>query len=184
MSGITRDGRFVTVAILLILAAGCSGTQHHATPDSPEGRAANAAELARLALELGSYDEILDSGAKLAESSSAAALELELGRSLTDEESATVRGLMRSVIAEFVTPEIWQDSVTAVYAEHLTADELHTLFEFYASPLGRKVLGMEGMLTEEVNTAVDAALEDRIDEFIGRVDEELAAAFPGIDSDS
>jgi hypothetical protein len=158
-----------------VLVTGCSATQQ--VPDSPENRAERAGELAALAVELGAHEQVLDRGVESAWGPSLETLQLELGRTLTEDEQAGVRKILRSVLAEFLTTELWQENIAAVYAEHFTATELQSLLEFYDSPLGRKTLELDETLSQEFDDSLDVALDPRVDEFIARVDEELAKAF-------
>jgi hypothetical protein len=161
-------------------AIGCAGTG--ATPDSPEKRSEIAGELARLSLELGSLNRALDSGADWAWDASAETLEVELGRPLTEEEQAKVRATLRAVLAEFLTAALWQETISRVYAEHFTAAELESILTFYRSPVGRKVLQREAVVQQDVDGGLEGPLEERLEEFIDRVDEELAKAFPDLAS--
>jgi len=178
MSFTARQIGTIGLALSLGLAAGCAGTG--ATPDSPEKRTEIAGELARLSLELGSLDSALDSGADWAWDASAETLEVEVGRALTEEEQAKVRDVLRNVLTEFLTPALWEETITRVYSEQFTADELDSILAFYDSPGGRKVLKTEQAVRQAVNSELEGPLEGRLEEFIGRVDEELAKAFPDL----
>ncbi len=177
MTWTQKHAGFVTLGLILGLTIGCAGPT-----DSPEARQELAGELARLSVELGSLDRLLEDGAEMAWSSSADTIRLELGRELTGQEQGQVQRILRTVLSEFVTAELWEETVTRVYAENFTAGELDSMLEFYSSPAGRKSLQLQGKLTQQVDAAVEQALEARIDEFIARVDEELALAFPGLGS--
>ena len=161
---------------LMILVAACGTSQDVA--DSPEKRNELAGNLAELAVELGAVASLLDEGADLGMDSSAASLELELGRALTDAERDQARGILRSVLADYVTADLWSEKVTRVYAESFTAGELQAMLDFYTSPAGRKSLEMEAALTREVDAGMEEVLDGRLEEFIDRVDDELAKVFP------
>ncbi len=89
---------------------------------------------------------------------------------------------MRSVLSEFVKQALWEEAVIAVYVENFTAAELEAMLAFYGSPVGRKSLELERTLAAEVDAAVETALEGQLEEFIDRIDDELAEAFEGLDS--
>jgi hypothetical protein len=174
----TSKAGIIALGLSLVLLAGCAGGG--ATADSPEARAEIAGELARLSLEVGSLDSALDSGADWAWDASAETLEIEVGRALTEEEQAKVRDVLRDVLTEFLTPALWEETITRVYSERFTADELDSILAFYGSPAGRKVLETEQAVRQAVNLELEGPLEERLEEFIGRVDEELAKAFPDL----
>lgn len=180
MIRIKKYAGIVAVGLVLGLTIGCGASRGPA--DSPETRKELAGKLAKLSIELGSLDRVLESGAELALRSSADTIQLELGRELTDREQGQVQLILRTVLSEYVTAELWEETVTRVYADNFTASELDSMLEFYSSTVGRKSLQLEGMLSQEVDAGVEQALEGRIDEFIGRVDDELALAFPGLGS--
>ena len=48
------------------------------------------------------------------------------------------------------------------------------------APAGRKVLKTEQAVRQAVNSDLEGPLEGRLEEFIGRIDEELAKAFPDL----
>ena len=169
-----------TGLLLLVVALACAAPQ---TADSPESRAEAAGELARLSLELGSLDQVLNRGADWAQSASNDALTLELGRELTDEEQARVREILRGVLADYMTRELWAQSVTRVYAEEFTAAELDEIVAFYGSPIGRKLLERESALSDRVDDEMDVAFEGQIEEFVSRIDEALNAEF-GLTADA
>jgi len=169
-------------SVVLALTLACSAPGE--TPDTPENRAEIAGKLATLSVELGSFEDVLDRGADLAWTASADTLTLELGRELTEEEQAQVREVLRAVLGEFLTEELWKETVIRVYADEFTASELASILSFYDSPVGRKVLDLETALTEEVHDSLGDTLDARLDEFIERVDAELATKFdlPGEDA--
>jgi hypothetical protein len=158
------------------------GCAPEAPPDTPELRMEKARALAALeAGDGGGYEETLDLGASLATDSTIDALVLELGRELTDEEGLAVQGVMRDALAEVLPPDEWQRAAAEIYAEHLSPAELDATMEFYTSPVGAKILGMQGTLDEQMGDAVDALVEQRLEEFIGLVDHGLAKLFPELD---
>jgi hypothetical protein len=165
-----------TVACIVLLAVvlACAAPE---TPDSPESRAESARALARLSLELGSLDQALDRGAEWAQAASNDALTLELGRELTDEEQARVREILHGVLAEYMTREVWEESVVRVYAEEFTAVELDAITAFYGSPIGRKLLEHEAALSDRVDDEMNVVFEGQVEEFVGRIDDALNAEF-------
>jgi hypothetical protein len=105
-------------------------------------------------------------------------LMLELEREPTTEDLAQLEAVMRAGLAEFLTAELWQETVAQVYAESFTAAELQETVAFYTSSTGRKILGLGRTLDEAVGGAVEAALEVHSDEFAARVDAALEESFP------
>ena len=180
MSLLSRWAGLIAIGALLAPAIGCAATV--GTADSPETRAEIAGELARLSVETGTLERALDSGADLAWGASAETLQLELGRQLTAQEEGRVRDILRVALREFLTPQLWEETISRVYAAHFTAAELDSILAFYGSPAGRKVLELEGVLGNEVDEGLEGPLEEKLDAFIARVDEELGAAFEGLDS--
>lgn len=173
MKGIVGVHRVAVLVLSVLLAAGC------ASPDGggPSRTAEEAAgELARLSVELGSLDDALDRAADWTWGATLDAVVLELGREPSEDEQSRGRAVLREVIGEFVTPDLWQESVARVYAEHFTAAELNEMVRFYGSPVGRKVLSLESDLTDEVDDLFDEALGgESLEAFIARVDEALGA---------
>jgi hypothetical protein len=178
MRRITTRRGIALFSLLIVLAAGCTAQQGSATASASAEEAAE--KIATLAVELGAYDLALDSGSALAWEASADALTLELGRELTEDERATVKRIFNTVLGEFLTADLWKRSVTKVYAKHFTAAELDAMVAFYDSPVGRKTLQLEGQLADAVDTELEEALDGEIDAFIERIDQSLAAEFPGL----
>ncbi len=170
-----RHGSWWVLSLLMLVAAGCSQAP---AEDTTENRERLAVRLARLAAEKGAFDRALDNGADLATRATAPALELDRGRNLTEDERGLLRETLRSVITEFVSTQEWQAIVSQVYQEEFTAGELESILEFYDTPLGHKLIRKRGALTKRVEADTDALFDSRLDAFIERADEAVAAAFP------
>jgi hypothetical protein len=162
------------VAVLMI----CACSQPAPIADSPEARLEQARALTALEVESGALDAMLDEGAALARQATADMLMIELEREPSEEDLAKLEGVMRAGLAEFLTAELWQETVAKVYAENFTAAELQETVAFYNSPTGLKIMGLGGTLDEAVGDAVDTALDVHSDEFAARVDAALAESFP------
>jgi hypothetical protein len=169
----------MTGAVTLGLVVACAP---QALPDTPELRMEKARALAALESDDGAgYEKTLDLGASLAKDSSLDELVLALGRELTDEEVLDVEGVMRDALAGVLTNEEWQQAAAEIYAEHFTPTELDAAMEFYASPVGAKILGLRSTLEQQMGASVEAIVERRLEEFIGLVDQGLAELFPELD---
>jgi hypothetical protein len=174
----TKNTSKLSVLILIALAVACSGAEYVA--DSPEARVEIASTLARLSIETGSLDQTLNSGADLAFDYTEEALKVEIGRELTDDEKAQVRAIIYRVLGEFLTGELWQQTLTEIFAENFTASELAETLAFFESPTGRKILETEAVMNREIDDRADEVLTPRLEEFSDRIDEELAKAFPSL----
>ena len=166
----------LAAVFVLMMAVGCA--QPAPIADSPEARLEQARALTALEVESGALDEMLDEGAALAREATADMLMFELEREPSAEDLAQLEAVMRAGLAEFLTGELWQETVAEVYAENFTAAELQETVAFYTSSTGRKILGLGRTLDEAVGDAVEAALEVHSDEFAARVDAALAESFP------
>jgi hypothetical protein len=163
-----------TVAVMGLLA--CAP---QAPPDTPELRMERARALAEMELGAGgSYQKTLDLGASLAAGATADALTVELGRELSDEEASSVHGVMRAAIAEVLPPERWASAAAEIYAAHFSVAELDQAMTFYSSPVGAKIMSLQGTLDDEMGTAVEAIIDVELDTVIGAVDRGLAELFP------
>jgi len=163
----------------LIMAMSCAGPAEVA--DTPESRAQSAGVLARLEIDSGGLEAVLDDGADWGLSYSAETLKLELGRELTPDESTRVREIMRSSLSEVLTPERWQQVLVEVYSESFTAGELEEIRAFFETPAGHKVLETEALLSRRIEAAGDAVFEEHLEGFIASVDERLAEEFGELD---
>jgi hypothetical protein len=166
------------VVLALALVWNCGG---QLPADTPQNREELAAKLARLAAEHGAFDRVLDNGADLATDATIPALALDRGRNLSDREETLLRNTLRSVIAEFVSQEQWQEIVGRIYAEEFSAGELDGILDFYDTPLGHRLIQRRGALTELVEAETEKLFNARLDEFIERADEAVAAALPAED---
>ena len=169
-----RNGFSVMVAVSMFVA--CS--QPAPIADTPEARLEQARALTAIEVESGALDDMLDEGAALAREATADMLMLELEREPTTEDLAQLEAVMRAALAEFLTAELWQETVAQVYAENFTAAELQETVAFYTSPTGLRILGLGRTLDEAVGGAVEAALEVHSEEFAARVDAALEESFP------
>ena len=172
------NGWVVAALVSLAMIGACGGAAQ--VEDTPEMRAKMAQRIVKLEIESGDLDQRLDQGADLGQAYSLDALRLELGRELTDQELDQVRDVMRSVLGEFLTEEIWAGILTEIYAEHFTADELSTIADFFESPAGSKILRLSAQLTQEIDDKTDVAFEGKLEALSNRIDEELAKAFPAL----
>ena len=166
----------VSVGVALFIGGACS--QPAPIEDSPEARLDQARALTAAEVASGALDSMLDEGAALAREATADMLMLELEREPSDEDLAQLEAVMRASLAEFLTAELWQETVAEVYADNFTAAELEETVDFYTSPTGRKILGLQRSLDEEVGNAVEAVLEAHSDEFAVRIDAALVETFP------
>ena len=166
----------LAAVFVVIMAVGCS--QPAPIADSPEARLELARALTAIEVESGALDDMLDEGAALAREATADMLMLELEREPSKEDLAELEAVMRAGLAEFLTAELWQETVAKVYAENFTAAEMQETVTFYNSPTGLKILGLGKTLDEAVGDAVETALEAHSDEFAARVDAALAETFP------
>ena len=166
----------ISVFALVALAFACAQTPLPA--DTPEDRLEQARALTALEVESGALDDMLDEGAALARQATADLLMLELEREPSQEDLARLEAVMRAGLAEYLTAELWQETVAKIYAENFTAAELRDPREFYESPAGRKILSIQRSLDAEVGDAVEAALDVHSEEFTARVDAALAVSFP------
>ena len=165
---------FLAGTILALTA--CSQTT--TIPDTPGLRLEQARALTALEVESGALDGMLDEGAALAREATADMLMLELEREPSEEDLATLEAVMRAGMAEFLTAELWQETVAAVYAENFTAAELQATREFYLSPAGQKILSLQRSLDDQIGDAVESVLDVYSDEFADRIDAALAERFP------
>jgi hypothetical protein len=173
----TNGWRIAAIVSLATIGA-CGGAGQ--IEDTPEMRAEIAREIVRLEIEAGDLDQRLDRGADLAQAYSLDTIRLELGRELTDRELERVREIMRSVLGEFLTAELWEGILVEVYVEHFTASELKAVADFFGSPAGSKVLRLSAQLSEEIDARSDTYFEGKLDAFVARIDEELGEAFPAL----
>ncbi len=100
----------VVVAVLMI----CACSQPAPIADSPEARLEQARALTALEVESGALDAMLDEGAALARQATADMLMIELEREPSEEDLAKLEGVMRAGLAEFLTAELWQETVAKV----------------------------------------------------------------------
>lgn len=166
----------LSMVVVVFTVGACS--QPATIADSPEARLDQARALTALEVESGALDGMLDEGAALARDATADLLMLELEREPTAEELTAVEAVMRASLAEFLTAELWQGTVAAVYAENFTAAELQEAVAFYGSQTGQKILSHGSALDDAVGEAVETALGAHSDEFAARVDRALAERFP------
>jgi len=172
--------RFVCLVVPVLFAAlvvtSCAPSAD--PPDTPELRIEKARVLAQQEREGGGFDETLDRGAALALESVADALTLELERELTAEERDRVESIMRGVIAEFLPVDAWENALIQVYAAHFSPAELQATIEFFSSPVGKKIIELQGTIDRQTGDAVDEIIGSRIEEFVQRIDDELNREFP------
>jgi len=166
------------VVAMSIVAAACAGQV--SAPDTPENRLEVAVALATMFAEAGAVDRALSEGAELATESTIPALELDLGRALTDEEKVRLGEIMRGVLGEFLTEDQWVETVGDVLADHFTVGEIDALTKFYKSPAGVRFMELEATLTRDIDDRVGDAFDERFDAFAARVDEELSRSFEGL----
>ena len=170
--------RLSEVSLLAIVFMACACSQPAPLADTPENRLEQARALTAIEVEVGALDGMLDEGAALAREATADMLMLELEREPSEEDLATLEAVMRAGLAEFLTAELWQETVAAIYAENFTAAELQATVAFYGSPTGQKILSHGRALDQAVGEAVEATLEVHNEEFAARVDAALAQKFP------
>lgn len=173
-----KNGWMVAAMLSLAMIGACGGAGQ--IENTPEMREQMALRVVRLEIESGDLEQRLDQGADLAQAYSLDTLRLGLGRELTDQELERVHEIMRSVLGEFLTVEIWERILTEVYVEQFTASEMSTIADFFESPAGSKILRMSARLSEEIDAKTDAIFEGQMQAFVDRIDQELGKAFPAL----
>jgi hypothetical protein len=173
-----RRNRIVPICVVACVALAIACTQTPPLADTPENRLEQARALTAIEVEAGALDGMLDEGAALARDATADMLMLELEREPSAEDLATLEAVMRAGLAEFLTAELWQETVAQVYVENFTATELQATREFYLSPTGQKILSLQRSLDDQIGDAVETVLEVHSDEFADRIDATLAERFP------
>ena len=166
------------LSVLFAAALFVACSQPAPIADTPEARFDLARELAAIEVEAGALDGMLDEGAALAREATADMLMLELEREPSEEDLATLESVMRAGIAEFLTAELWQETVAAVYSENFTAAELQATRECYLSPAVQKILSLQRSHDDQIGDAVESVLAVYSDEFADRIDAALAERFP------
>jgi len=172
----TANGWMIAAIMPLAMLGNCGDAGQ--IEDSPEARTELAHKIVKLEIENGDLDQRLDQGADLAQAYSLDTLRLELGRELTDQELDRVREVMRSVLGEFLTDEVWEGILSEVYAKHFTANEMQSIYDFFESPAGKKIMQLSGQMMQEIDAETDVVFEGQMDAFVNRIDEELGEAFP------
>jgi len=170
-----RSGR-VAAGVVLAALAGCAADNGGG---SSRGADEVAGDMARLAIELGSLDHMLDRGAELAWGASLDAFTLEIGREPTEAERVAGRAAIRGALADVLTPATFEEAAVRVYAANFSAAELEEMLVFYDSPVGRKTIQLEEKIAGEVDDAMERILGgEQLDALIDKIDEALEAAFP------
>jgi hypothetical protein len=175
---IVKRNRIASLFVLVFVALALACAQTPPLADTPENRLEQARALTAIEVEAGALDGMLDEGAALAREATADMLMIELEREPSEEDLATLESVMRAGLAEFLTAELWQETVAQVYVENFTAAELQATREFYLSPAGQKILSLQHSLDDQIGEAVDTVLEVYRDEFADRIDAALAERFP------
>ena len=173
-----RGNRIATLCVFACVALAIACAQTPPLPDTPENRLEQARALTAIEVEAGALDGMLDEGAALAREATADMLMLELEREPSEEDLATLEAVMRAGLAEFLTAELWQETVAQVYVENFTAAELQATREFYVSPTGQKILSLQRSLDDQIGEAVETVLEVYRDEFADRIDAALVEKYP------
>jgi len=175
-----RRSKFVTTLVVGMGVAMVVACAPQAPPDTPELRMEKARALAALQVGKGggSYEETLDRGAALALEATTDALTIELGRELSDEEALQVKAVMRGAIAEVLTPERWAAAATEVYAAHISAADLEAALEFYSSPAGIRILGLQATIDRQMADAVEGIVVSDLGVVTAAIDSGLADLFP------
>jgi len=176
MRRIGRTGIAAALACSALLFFGCSAQD--AAPSRTPEEAARA--LADLAIEQGSLERALSRATTSAWEATEAPLTLELGRELNDDEREWVQGMLGATLADYITGDVFRDAITRVYGQSFTAAEIDQLIEFYGSPLGRKTLLLTSELAHDIDGVMRERLEAKIEEFITRVDAQLAERFESL----
>lgn len=173
-----RKNRTAPLSVFALAALAFACAQAPPLADTPETRLELARALTAIEVEAGALDGMLDEGAALAREATADMLMLELEREPSEEDLATLESVMRAGMAEFLTPELWQETVAKVYVENFTAAELQATRDFYLSLTGQKILSLQRTLDDQIGDAVESVLDVHSDEFADRIDAALAERFP------
>lgn len=109
------------------------------------------------------------------------AFQARIGRDLSAVEQEHLQAVVMGVVRDVYSQDMWEESMVPIYMKYLTADEVAAILRFYETPVGDKLLSLQGTVMREGNSARQQLLSEHNDTFTARFMEVLAEEFPDWD---
>ena len=162
--------------LILWLAVGLSAsTQTAAQSESPEAR-----ELASLTLSSGPFERLVTQLGMAGMPPVKAALEGNLGRQLTEDESKRLSELFIRIVKDTIHQSEFEAHFAGLFVRYYSPQELKELVAFYRTPLGLKALRFTSVTTAETNAWFHQLSVARQREIAERFKAEFAREFPAL----
>ena len=164
----------VSLLVLLLVVVACppAWTQDRSTPE--------AHELARLILSSGTFEAVMTQAGSAATIVVIAAVEGRLRRSLSADERSELRTLLTQVTKDTLPWDLWEALYAGLYSKYASPAEITELLAFYKTPLGRRALSLNVILTTAGAEAGRNLAKSREQEFQTRFMDALAKTMPGL----
>ena len=146
-----------------------------AQSQSPEAR-----ELASMTLLSGTFDNLSTQAGKMGTVNVKAALEGNLGRQLTEDESRRLNELFVRLFKETFSQSDYEAHLADVFGRYYAPQELKELVAFFRTPLGMKALRFSSVLDEESSAWAQRLIASRQRQLAERFNAEFAREFPAL----
>ena len=107
-------------------------------------------------------------------------VEKELGRNLTEAESATVQRITRKLVGQFMSAEILSDISADIMTRLFSEAEIRTVLQFQKSPVGTKWRDATPRMMAESQAAMRAHFQAHQTEFQEAIAAEFEREFPDL----
>ena len=167
--------RNAIAAIALLLAATAQTYAQNAEPDQ---KLALARELADITFSEDAFNTVLEQviAAVMATMRPQLTAVVKHPPTVADVEKLTV--VIRSTIATLAPKSAWVEALAPVYAKYLTLEDLSALIAFHKTPLGQRMLQVQGRVIAEGAAVGQRMFEGREAEFLEVLIKELRKVFP------
>jgi hypothetical protein len=100
-----------------------------------------------------------------------------LKRAPTARDRELLAAAIGEAMVEVFPKTAWEEAIAPLYAEHFTAEELVAVLEFNKTPLGRKLIGLQGRLMSDGGELGQSMFGARHDEFMRVAEREIRKRF-------
>jgi hypothetical protein len=100
-----------------------------------------------------------------------------LKRAPTAKDRDLLAEAIRTAMEEVFPKAAWEQAIAPLYAQHFTAEELVSVLEFNKTPLGRKLIGLQGRLMSDGGELGQSMFAARHEEFMRVAEREIRKRF-------
>jgi len=156
----------ITTVLIVAFVPPVLGAQDGISNEEAEMRLEiKARALVRITFQDQGLDAIYEQAGKTASLIMINALQSNLKRELTASENKRMNNVVYRSIRNLVSADEWEKVIAPIYSKYYSIEDLDKIVDFYKTPVGRKVLKLQGNIVREAGEAGEKLFAGKADKF-------------------